>query len=438
LFDLSYNTQMVLIGTTLLGAVSGIIGCYMVLRKRALIGDTLAHSALPGLCLAFMIFQTKNFIGLLGGAFLTALAGAWLVSAIRRHTRIKEDAAIGIVLSFFFGMGVVLLSIIQDASRFPGSNKAGIHSFILGKTAGMVVNDIYLIIVSGLIVLLIVLLLYKEFRLLSFDPDFARVQGWPVLGLDMLMMSLVCLTTIIGLPAVGVVLMVAMLIMPGASARFWTDGLTQMIVLAAIFGMITSATGTMASAWFPNLPAGAIIIICGSFIFLVSMICSPKRGLLARLVRRMRLQKRVAEQNLLRTVYELSEPDWPQPPLLQVADLTRLRAWSNQRAEKLLDRACNRGWVEGHSNRGYRLTDGGWHQAAMVVKAHRLWEIFLIEEAHVAPAHVDRDAESLEHVLPPDLIRRLEQRLIELGLLPLPLQPIPRRHKAMEVIRERP
>lgn len=428
---ISYNTAIVLIGTSILGTVSGVLGCYMVLRRRALLGDALAHAALPGLCIAFMIVGARSFIALLGGALVTALAGAWMVAVIPRRTRVKEDAAIGIVLSVLFGFGIVLSRMIQN--RTTEGSKAGLDSFIFGKTAGMIAQDIYVISAVGLGVLVIIVLFYKEFKILSFDHDFASVQGWPVFWLDSLMMGLVAVTTVIGLPAVGLALMAAMLIIPAAAARFWTDRLIVMLILAGCFGLLTGLFGTAASARWANVPAGPVIILVGTAIFGVSMLISPRRGIIARGVRHFRLRRRIARQNLLRTLYELSEDQWPEAISLTPLDLMKERAWDPAGTARLVKAGLREGLIEGDADR-FSLTDSGWRDAAQVVKVHRLWEIFLIEEAQVAPSYVDRDAEQIEHVLPPDLVDRLQARLVELDLLPKPLREVPERHAALAPI----
>ena len=206
---ISYNTAVVLLGTSLLGANAGLVGCFAVLRRRALTGDALAHAALPGLCLAFLAVGQRSRPALLLGAFVTGVLGVVVIAALRRWTRIKEDAAIGIVLSVFFGAGIVLSRLIQNRSSV--GSKAGLDSYILGKTAGIIAQDVYLIAGVSLASLVLVLVLYKEFKLVVFDSGFASVQGWPVLGLDLLLMGLIALAVVFGLPAVGVVLMAALL-----------------------------------------------------------------------------------------------------------------------------------------------------------------------------------------------------------------------------------
>jgi manganese/zinc/iron transport system permease protein len=277
--DLPYNTRIVLEGAGLLGAVAGVIGTFAVLRRRALTGDALAHAALPGLCLAFLVVGERNLAAMLVGALVTGIIGLIVIGALRRWTRIKEDAGTGIVLSVFFGAGIVLSSIIQ---RMGGGSRAGLDSFILGKAATMNQDDVRLIGTLAVATLVVLLLLYKEFKLLAFDPGFARSQGWPVARLDLAMMGLVALAVVIGLPAVGVVMMAALLILPAAAARFWTDRLGALLVLAGLFGMSMGVAGTLISAQVRGLPAGPTIILVGTALFLVSAVVSPRRGLLAR------------------------------------------------------------------------------------------------------------------------------------------------------------
>lgn len=276
----TYNTFLVLLGTGLLGAASGLIGSLAVLRRQALAGDVFAHAALPGLCIAFMIIGERNLYALLIGAFASGMVGLVLVSFITRTSRIKQDAALGIVLSTFFGLGIVLSRIIQNQTM--AGSKAGLDSYILGKTAGIITSDVYLIGSVALVCLVVILLLFKELQMVTFDADFARSAGWPVRGLDLVLITLLGLVVAIGLPAVGVVMMAALLILPGVTARFWTDRLSTMLYLSAGLGVLTGAIGTFLSAHYANLPAGPIIVLVGAGFFLVSAIIAPRRGLIAR------------------------------------------------------------------------------------------------------------------------------------------------------------
>ncbi|MCL6503746.1 MAG: metal ABC transporter permease, partial [Pirellulales bacterium] len=207
---MTYNTLVVLAGTSLLGAGAGLVGTFAVLRGRALLGDALAHAALPGVCLGFLVWGDRSLPVMLLGALATGMAGVALVGALSGLPRVKSDAAIGMVLSVFFGAGLVLSRLIQ--SRHAGGSKAGLDSYILGKTAGMLLGDVYLILGVSLIALVVTVLLYKEFKLVTFDPEFALVQGWPAGKLELLLMGMLAVMVVLGLPAAGAVLVVALLI----------------------------------------------------------------------------------------------------------------------------------------------------------------------------------------------------------------------------------
>lgn len=277
---IAYNTLVVLLGVSVLGANAGLVGTFAVLRRRALTGDALAHAALPGICLGFLLAGDRFLPALLLGALATGILGTWVISAMQTWTRICEDAAIGVVLSVFFGVGVVLSQFIQHATV--GGSKAGLDSYILGKTAGMLAQDVYLIAGVSLVCLLVVLALYKEFKLIAFDVDFAQAQGWPAFRLDLILMGLIALTVVAGLSTVGVVMIAALLILPASAARFWTERLGTMLALAVAFGMVMAVAGTLISARFSYMPAGPVIVLSGTTLFVVSGLFAPRRGVIAR------------------------------------------------------------------------------------------------------------------------------------------------------------
>jgi manganese/zinc/iron transport system permease protein len=412
------NTRTVLLGTTVLGLAAGVVGTLALLRKRSLMGDAVAHAALPGVCTAFLLFQSRSLPILLAGALLFGALSAAFVAAVTRLTRVREDAAIAIAIGGFFGVGIALSRLIQN---LPSGNRAGLDSFIFGKAASMVSADASVILAVAAAVLAAAILLRKEFKLLCFDPDFAAGLGLPVPALDLALMALVCLCTVAGLPAVGVVLMVALLVIPAAAARYWTDSFTTMLVLAAAFGAASALLGTALSAVAPTpasaltrgWPTGPVIVLTASAIFTLSLVIAPRRGLFAAALRRAALTRRIATQNLLRDVYEHLEPAAdPAAPWAPAA-----AARSGSFPPSVLARA-QRQHLIAPAPGGYVLTADGFNAAARVVRAHRLWELYLIEQADVAPDHVDRDADQIEHVLSPRVIAALEARLGELGRLP--------------------
>jgi manganese/zinc/iron transport system permease protein len=436
---IQYNTLIVLVGTGLLGASAGLVGSFAVLRRQALMGDALSHAALPGICLAFLWQGERNLPVLLSGALGTGLAGVASVAALRRWTRIKEDAAIGIVLSVFFGAGLALSRVIQNTTTT--GSKAGLDSYILGKTAGMISQDVTWIASLSLVSLLVVLLFYKEFKLAAFDSGFASAQGWPALVLDLAMMGLVAVTVVLGLPAVGVVLMAALLILPGAAARFWTDRLGRMLVLSALFGVLIGVLGTSISANYggssrepaagegaklgyqtnpraPSMPAGPIIVLVGTGVFLASVLFAPRRGGLARLAASIALRRRIQEQKLLRTLFELAESRGGSDADVELRELLANKAWTPGLLRRRLSSLTNEQLVEARSAERYRLTPAGVRRAAQVVRAHRLWQLFLERNAELASSLADLDLDALDEQLTPETIAELEAELAALGRLP--------------------
>jgi len=418
-----YNTRVVVGGTALLGVAAGVIGSFTLLRKRALMGDALSHAMLPGIGLAFMLSvatggEGKSLWVLLLGATVSGLLGLGVILMVRKLTRLKEDAALGIVLSVFFGAGVAILGVVQ---RMGQGHSAGLESFIYGKTASMIASDAARIAVAAALVLAVCTALFKEFKLLCFDADYASTQGWPTLGLDVIMMGLVVVVTVIGLQAVGLILIIALLIIPPAAARFWTERLGTMTLLAALIGATACALGAAASALLPNLPSGAMIVLFGATLFLLSLLFGVRRGIVVRWVRRRDLSRKVRQQHLLRAAYELMEGDAVVPNLetalasrpIPVSSLLVMRSWSTRELRHELERAARAGHVVVDSNERVFLTPDGYALAARVVRNHRLWELYLITHADIAPSHVDRDADAIEHVLGAGMIHTLELLLAE-------------------------
>ncbi len=414
-----YNTRVVIIGTTLLGLAAGLVGTFLLLRKRALLSDTLSHASLPGIALTFIVLtalggEGKNLLALVSGAALFCILGTGAVILIQRYSRLKDDAALGIVLSVFFGLGIALMGI---ATRMGSGNAAGLSSFIYGKTASMLFSDALLIAVVALLAAVCGLLFFKEFSLLCFDADYAASQGWPVTRLDFLMMTLVVVVTVIGLQAVGLILVVALLIIPPAAARFWTYSLKHMLWISSFFGGVSGLFGAGISALMANLPAGAVIVLTASLIFVFSLVCGTARGLARQGLERLRLSRRIRHENLLREIYEMLEAcgqdasraeldcDLPQ---VDFSALLGRRSWSPGELRRTLKRAVRTGLLSPAGSR-WEMTARGLDEAGRIVRKHRLWETYLIEHADVAPGHVDWGADAIEHVLDAALVAELEK-----------------------------
>ncbi|GIV83528.1 MAG: zinc ABC transporter permease [Candidatus Roseilinea sp.] len=278
-----YTLRNVAMGSALLGVVSGVLGCFAVLRRQGLLGDALAHAALPGICIAYLFTQTKAPLVLLLGAAAAGWIAAILLLQIVQHTRISEDSALGIVLSTFFAFGIVLLTVIAKRG---GANQSGLDRFLFGQAAALVAEDVMTMAILGGVALAIVTLLYKEFKLLAFDAPFAASLGFNTDWLNVLLTSLIVVAVVIGLQTVGVVLMAALLVGPAVAARQWTNRLSVMIILAALFGALSGLGGTLVSVSDAGIPTGPMVILSLTGIMLCSVVLAPERGLLWDAVRR--------------------------------------------------------------------------------------------------------------------------------------------------------
>ena len=413
-----YNTRLVVICTMLLGCACGLMGGFLLLRKRSLMGDTLSHATLPGVGLSFMLLVALGSDGksmpiLLAGAGITGVIGCAAVLFIREQTRIKDDAAMGIVLSVFFGAGVAILGVIQ---KMPEGSAAGLESFIYGKTASMVMSDFQILVFITVCVITCSLLLFKEFRLLCFDENFAAVLGWPVKFLDILLLALITAVTVAGLQAVGLILIIAFLITPAAAARFWTNQLDRMLMLSALIGAASGWIGASLSAFFPRLPAGAVIVLVAALFFVVSMLIGTERGVMIRILRQSQLEKRMGRQHLLRALYEILEGGRVTEEInirtVPFRQIRGRRTWSDRQLRDYIRRAYNEGLVEAPNKAdSILLTETGLVEAKQVTRNHRLWEMYLIEYADVATSRVDRDADMVEHILGDKMVTRLENKL---------------------------
>ena len=277
LIHLDYTLMIVAIGAALLGAVSGSLGTYAVLRRQSLLGDAISHAALPGVAIAFLLTGSKTPLILVLGAALAGWLGTLLILSIVRLTRIKYDSALGIVLSTFFGFGLVLHTLIQ---RTGNANQAGLDTFLFGQAATVLESDVLTIGILGGVAIIIMFVFWKELKLLVFDEGFAASLGFPIRVLDILLTSLLVIAIVLGLQAVGAVLMSAMLVAPAVAARQWTNKLSLMMFLAACFGALAGVSGTIISSSASRIPTGPTIVLCATVVVGLSIAFAPNRGLL--------------------------------------------------------------------------------------------------------------------------------------------------------------
>jgi manganese/zinc/iron transport system permease protein len=298
-----YTLQVVALGSGTLGVISGALGSFAVLRKQSLLGDAISHAALPGIALAFLLTHSKAPLVLLLGAALAGWAATLVVLAIVRSTRVKYDSALGLVLSVFFGFGLMLLTFLRKTGD---AGQAGLDRFLFGQAGTLLETDVRLMAAFGVPALLVMALLWKEFKLLSFDPDFGASLGYPMRFLDVVLTTLLVIAIVIGLQTVGVVLMSAMIVAPAAAARQWTDRTGLMVLLSALFGLLAGVSGAVISSTVRHLPTGPTIVLCAGALVLGSLLLAPNRGLVWDRLRQLRNRRRLRLEAVLHDLYTLA------------------------------------------------------------------------------------------------------------------------------------
>ena len=352
LFD--YTLRTVAMGAGALGIVAGALGTYAVLRRQSLLGDAISHAALPGIVLAFILTGTKSTFVLVMGAAIAGWLGTLVVMLIVRHSRLPEDSALGIVLSVFFGTGLVLLTYVQ---RLPDASQAGLDRFLFGQAATMLTRDITIIASLGAVALLAVIVFWKEFKLLSFDPEFGASLGMPMRTIDILLTTFLVIAIVIGLQTVGVVLMSALVIAPAAAARQWTNSLSVMVVLAAVFGAIAGVTGAVISSTTQNLPTGPTIVLAATTLVLFSMAVAPERGLVSAAVRRRRQRHQIRTDAVLADLFDLAQQhEGEHSHQVNVLQAMRAGRTDIQRALGVLEQ---RGLARQDKSGGWAITGSG-------------------------------------------------------------------------------
>ena len=361
-----YTLRTISIGTAVLGAICGMLGSFAVLRKQSLLGDAISHAALPGIAIAFLIIESKNSTIFLIGALISGLIGTFWIRGIINKTHLKSDTALGLILSIFFGFGMLLLTYIQ---KLPNANQAGLESYLFGQAATLIESDVWLMAIVTGISLIILLLFWKELKILLFDPDFTKTLGFNTRFLDILITSFIVVAIVLGLQTVGVVLMSAMLLAPAAAARQWTNSLSTMIFIAALFGALSGVIGTGISASSNNLSTGPVIVIIAGVFVLVSFIFSPGRGLLFRQIRFRKNRRDLQLHKTLSFMYNIAKnhENVSHPHAIRI--LNNFQGFTKKSLKELEDN----NYIELQGNM-WSMTETGYHKAAnlynQITKTH--------------------------------------------------------------------
>jgi manganese/zinc/iron transport system permease protein len=362
LFD--YTLRTVALGAAILGIVSGMLGSFAVLRKQSLLGDAISHAALPGIVLAFLITRQREPGVLMLGALIAGWLGTLFMLAITRTTHIKNDTALGLVLSVFFGLGLLLLTFTQ---RLPDATQAGLDKFLFGQAATLLQRDVITMGVIGVIALGLLMIFWKELKLITFDPEFAASLGFPVRALDVLLTTLLVIAIVIGLQTVGVVLMSAMIVAPAAAARQWTDKLNLMVIFGGLFGALSGISGTVISSVAERLPTGPVIVLCVSAIALFSMLFATSRGLLWNWMRSYQNRRKLRARAVLADLNTLASQHPDQEHGHSVAVL-RAMSTNPDGVSHALAQLKERGHAREMSHDVWSLTEEGLAQASRNLK----------------------------------------------------------------------
>ncbi|MFQ5494801.1 MAG: iron chelate uptake ABC transporter family permease subunit, partial [Phycisphaerae bacterium] len=371
--------------SVLVGVACGVLGCYVVLRRMALIGDALSHAVLPGVVIAFLITGNTGIGGLFVGALLAGLLTAGLIKLVSQYSRTKEDSAIGIVFTALFALGIILISSLGRGTHFD------LKCFLFGDPLAVGPDDLLLMAIVAPTVLAIVFLLYHRLKLASFDPVVAAAMGISVTGLHYLLMGMLSATVVAGLKTTGVILVVAMIITPASAAYQFCNRLAPMLVLAGVFGAISAAAG-MSVAFITNAPTGPAMVLVATALFALAMLLSPEHGMVTRAWRQRRVRRHIESEDVLKAAYHFAESGEP----CRLGDLARRTGLSIGRVNASTRELGKKGLARRQRDR-LNLTPNGRRRATGLVRAHRLWEAYLADEAHVGMEALHDEAERLEH-----------------------------------------
>ena len=403
------SLRYALTGAILLGLTCGLLGSFLVVRKLALLGDTLSHAVLPGVAAGFLWDMDKNPVAIFIGATVAGLLGSFMVTRITSTTKLKEDTALGMVLACFFGVGICLVTMIQ---RLPSGNKSGIDKFLFGQAASLGQSDIQLMAVVTLLTFGLVWLFYKELLTVSFDPGFAYSVMIPVAWVHHGFMLLLAFSVVIALQAVGVVLVSAMLITPAATAYLMTDRLHRMLLFACLTGMLAGIMGAFFSFLGHQLPTGPFMVLSAAFLFAVAFFFAPSHGVLIKWWTRRSRSGRVRRENTLKAVFHVLEQEKFRQEGVTLVELAELRRQTLDGTEASCLELVRLGYgTMPPGEKAFYLTPKGMRRAQTIVRNHRLWELYLTDAANYSPDHVHDDAEEIEHILGEDLVRQLERQL---------------------------
>jgi len=401
------NVRYVALAIILLGGVSGAVGTFNFLRKKTLVGETVAHSMLPGILIAFVLSGVKDPLILIVGAAVSGWLSILLVDYITSNSKIKGDSALAIVLSSFFGLGIVMLTVIQR--KFP-REQSGLDHYIFGNAAAMSPDDSIAFGVVSVVVLLVVGWNYFSLKTMVFNKDYAQSVGMNTRWLETLISFITILSISVGIKAVGIVLMSAMLIIPPTAARFWTDKLGRMLIIGGIFGALSGWLGAFVSYSYNNMPTGPWAIVIISLVAFFSMLFAPKKGVVFQRWNKLLLKRRMNEENLLKAAVQLEIRG--KGKLFNRLSISRRQIFDVRLWNRTIKRLRRKGMIK-KVHTGYTLSTEGRAIGAEIDRRHKIWEVYLQRRMQMSIHLVHDEADTMEHFLTPEIEAEI---LKELGL----------------------
>jgi manganese/zinc/iron transport system permease protein len=398
------NVSNVLIGTLLLGIASGMVGTLVVLSKKTLIIDAISHSMLPGICIGFMLSGVKNPVYLMIGGMASATVAVYLIAEISKRSKIKIDAAIAITLSILFSFGVIMLNVVQNSGN---PNQSGLNDFLFGKAASMLQKDLYMFGGLCLIIFICLPVFFRHFKISLFDPIFAQSIGIKKYFIQSIISFLIIVTAAAGVQTVGIILISAMIIAPASTALFWTNNFRLTMIYSGIIGAGCSILGVFISFLFPEMPTGPWIVVMLASVSILSVLFSPS-GLLVKQIQIRKNKKSILRENVLKTVYKLKEKVNGKKNGISTEEVSNYRPTAIRKVKSALKHLKRNGLVVKGGDY-WTLTENGVQEAERIVRVHRLWELYLQKYMHLPSNYVHNSAESIEHIVTPEIEHALKE-----------------------------
>lgn len=399
-----FSLNIVLLTTLFLGIASGLVGVITVLNHKTLIVNAISHSILPGVCFGFILSGTKNPWYLISGGFLSGMLSVLLINFLQQNSKVKPDAAIAVVLSFMFSIGILFLNVIQKSGNI---QQTGLTDFLFGKASSLMKIDVFLFMLILFVVLTLVLSFYSKLKIYLFDRVYAQTIGISGFFINSVISTVLILVTSVGIQTVGVVLMSALLVAPASSALMWQNKFNNVLILSVLFSVIAGVIGVLISYIFPSIPTGPSIIICLSFIAYCSFLFSRK-GYLYKKRRTKKNRNKILEENLLKSIYIFQIEDSENKGLLKIEKIIQQRKFASKDLNKGLKILVKNKYLYKELRDSIVLTNKGIEKGKEILKKHVLWEMYLQEYMNLKPTDIHKSAESIEHILTPELTLQLE------------------------------